>query len=101
MTQSALAKERRETRQMNREADMDNVPKNIHQTWIDPMTQDSDRYLAADFKSSLTPADLPEWKKASFGGNKASYGIKTKKSIVEQRQGLPIFKLRNELVQVM
>ena len=100
MTQSALAKERRETRQVQRESEMDNIPKDIGKTWIDPMQADESRFLAADFKSSLVPNELPEWKRASFGGNKASYGIKTKKSILEQRQGLPIFKLKTELVQV-
>ena len=38
MTQSALSKERREMRQAQREAEMDNIPKDIGKTWIDPMT---------------------------------------------------------------
>jgi ATP-dependent RNA helicase DHX8/PRP22 len=101
MTQSALSKERRETRQAQRESEMDNIPKDIGKTWVDPMQADESRFLAADFKSSFAPNELPEWKRASFGGNKASYGIKTKKSILEQRQGLPIFKLRSELVQAI
>ena len=37
MTQSALAKERRELRQAQREAESDNVPKDIGKTWIDPV----------------------------------------------------------------
>lgn len=37
MTQSALAKERRELRQAQREAEMDNVPRDINKTWIDPV----------------------------------------------------------------
>ena len=37
MTQSALSKERRELRQAQREADMDNVPRDINKTWIDPI----------------------------------------------------------------
>ena len=47
MTQSALSKERREMRQAQREAEMDNIPKDIGKTWIDPMTAGSmntDRY---------------------------------------------------------
>lgn len=46
------------------------------------------------------PADLPEWKKHITGGQKASYGKKEKKSILEQRQSLPIYKLKDELVKV-
>ena len=45
--------------------------------------------------------DMPEWKRATFGGNKASYGRKTNLSILEQRQGLPIYKLRQELLKVI
>ena len=99
MTQSALSKERRELRQAQREADMDNVPRDINKTWIDPIPDG--RYLAADFHTLAAPPELPEWKKASFGGNKASYGRKTQLSLLEQRQGLPIFKLRDNLVQAV
>lgn len=35
-----------------------------------------------------------------MGGQKASYGKKEKKSILEQRQSLPIYKLKDELVKV-
>ena len=44
--------------------------------------------------------EMPEWKKSAFGGNKASYGRKTQMSIMEQRQSLPIYKLKQQLVQV-
>ena len=37
LTQSALSKERRELRAAQREADMDNVPRDIGKTWIDPV----------------------------------------------------------------
>ena len=37
LTQSALSKERRELRQAQREAETDNVPKDIGKTWIDPV----------------------------------------------------------------
>ena len=48
----------------------------------------------------LTPQDIPEWKKHITGGAKASYGKKEKKSLLEQRQSLPIYKLKEELVKV-
>lgn len=59
-----------------------------------------ERYLATDFKQLAAPPEMPEWKKVSFGGVRAAYGKKTNLSIVEQRQGLPIYKLRENLVQV-
>ena len=48
----------------------------------------------------MMPNDIPEWKKHAFGGNKASYGKKTQMSIIEQRESLPIYKLKEQLVQV-
>ena len=44
--------------------------------------------------------DIPEWKKATFGGKGGSYGKKTNLSILEQRQSLPIYKLKDQLVKV-
>lgn len=59
------------------------------------------RQLAANARNmGMQPADLPEWKKHISGGQKASYGQKQKKSLLEQRQGLPIFKLKDELTKV-
>lgn len=46
------------------------------------------------------PIDLPAWKRYAFGGNQVSYGKKTELSILQQRESLPIFKLKDELVQV-
>lgn len=48
----------------------------------------------------LQSQDLPEWKKHVIGGKKSSFGKKTNLSIIEQRQSLPIYKLREELIKV-
>jgi ATP-dependent RNA helicase DHX8/PRP22 len=48
----------------------------------------------------MVPTELPEWKKQVMGGAKASFGKKENKSILEQRQGLPIFRLKDELLKV-
>jgi ATP-dependent RNA helicase DHX8/PRP22 len=104
ITQSALAKERRELRAAQREADMDNVPRDIGKTWIDPVPGGSgtgERYLANDFKQLAAPPEMPEWKRVSFGGVRAAYGKKTNLSILEQRRCLPIYKLRENLVQAV
>lgn len=37
MTQSALAKERRELKQAHREAQADSIPKDLGKLWIDPV----------------------------------------------------------------
>ncbi len=82
---------------------MDNVPRDIGKTWIDPVPGGGTggRHLAAEFQTLAAPPEMPAWKKASFGGNKASYGKKTQLSLLEQRQGLPIYKLRDNLVQAV
>merc|ERR1719486_910885 len=45
--------------------------------------------------------DMPEWKKHIIGGSKGSYGKKTSMSILEQRQSLPIYKLKDELIRAI
>lgn len=58
-------------------------------------------YFAQDMKgAAMQSQEVPEWKKATFGGKGGSYGRKTNLSILEQRHGLPIYKLRDELVKV-
>ena len=60
-----------------------------------------ERQLAAQMRGvGQSLQDLPEWKKAITGGHKASYGKKEKRSLLEQRQGLPIYKLKDELIKV-
>ncbi|XP_057293129.1 ATP-dependent RNA helicase DHX8-like isoform X3 [Hydractinia symbiolongicarpus] len=106
MMQSALSKERREIKQQLREAQADTIPKDINKMWIDPVPEvmegDQKPYFAQDMKgAAMQSQDMPEWKKATFGGKGGSYGKKTNLSILEQRHGLPIFKLRNELVKAV
>lgn len=49
----------------------------------------------------MSTQDMPAWKKYITGGPKASYGKKEKRSILEQRQGLPIYKLKDELIKAV
>lgn len=61
---------------------------------------DDARLLAASSRANMLTMDMPEWKRNILGGSKASFGKKEKKSILEQRQSLPIYKLKDELVKV-
>lgn len=102
MMQSALAKERREQKQQQREAEMDSIPAGLNKHWIDPMPDADGRTLAANMRGiGLMTQELPEWKKHVTGGAKASYGKKTQMTILEQRQSLPIYKLKDELVKAV
>lgn len=102
MMQSALAKERREQKQQQREAEMDSIPAGLNKHWIDPLPDAEGRTLAANMRGiGLSTQDLPEWKKHITGGSKASYGKKTQMTILEQRQCLPIYKLKDDLIKAV
>ncbi|TMW48094.1 hypothetical protein DOY81_006834 [Sarcophaga bullata] len=103
MMQSALSKERREQKMLQREQDMDAVPTGLSKNWIDPLPdEDSGRTLAANVRGmGSTPMEVPEWKKHVIGGKKSSFGKKTDMSLLEQRQSLPIYKLRDDLIKAV
>lgn len=63
---------------------------------------DDSRQLASNMRGiGLTAQDVPEWKKHVIGGKKSSFGIKTNLTLLEQRQSLPIYKLKDELIKVI
>uniref|UniRef100_A0A3B4YQS2 ATP-dependent RNA helicase DHX8 n=1 Tax=Seriola lalandi dorsalis TaxID=1841481 RepID=A0A3B4YQS2_SERLL len=102
MMQSALAKERRELKQAARAAEMDCIPTGLNKNWIDPMPDYEGRQIAANMRGiGAMPIDLPEWKRYALGGNQVSYGKKTELSILQQRESLPIFKLKEQLTQAV
>ncbi|XP_076300422.1 ATP-dependent RNA helicase DHX8-like [Lasioglossum baleicum] len=102
MMQSALAKERREQKMLQREQEMDSVPTGLNKNWIDPLPEAESRTLVANMRGiGLQTQDLPEWKKHVIGGKKSSFGKKTNLTLLEQRQSLPIYKLRDDLVKAV
>ncbi|KDR11769.1 ATP-dependent RNA helicase DHX8 isoform X1 [Zootermopsis nevadensis] len=102
MMQNALAKERRELKMLQREQEMDSIPTGLNKNWIDPLPEADGRTLAANMRGiGLTNQDLPEWKKHVIGGKKSSFGRKTDMTLLEQRQSLPIYKLKDELTKAV
>jgi len=55
MMQSALSKERREVKMLQREQEMDSVPKNVTKNWIDPLpdSKSYNHFMLITFKFSL------------------------------------------------
>jgi hypothetical protein len=168
MTQSALAKERRELKDQQNRTMMDAIPKDLSRPWEDPMPEPGERHLAAVRRFAATLAqrapilqrsvcswaadqlwpqcatppiphptpphpptrtpphpyttpptlscpapaqelrsfnlvaetEMPEWKKKALG-KAPTYGIKDARPITEQRQSLPIFKLKEQLLQAV
>jgi ATP-dependent RNA helicase DHX8/PRP22 len=103
MMQSALAKERREQKMLQREQEQDSKPANQTKNWSDPLPEDAKESYGESSRGMgmPPPQDIPEWKKHVIGGKKTSYGKKTDMTIVEQRQSLPIFKLRDDLIKAV
>ncbi|KAK0174577.1 hypothetical protein PV327_010335 [Microctonus hyperodae] len=102
MMQSALAKERREQKMLQREQETDSIPTGLNKNWIDPLPGADSRALASNMRGiGLQTQDLPEWKKHVIGGKKSSFGKKTNLTLLEQRQSLPIYKLRDELIKAV
>jgi ATP-dependent RNA helicase DHX8/PRP22 len=101
LTQSALSKERRELREQQKAESMDAVPADLARSWEDPMAAPGTRYLASSLKGiGASSEDVPEWKKEMMGKN-VTYGRATTMSIKEQRESLPIYKLRSQLLQAI
>ena len=96
--QSGLAKERAQIREQQRAEAEDNIPEDLSRPWHDPLSKES-RLLAQDIRSMGLGAageEEPEWKKATMG-KATTYGKKTNKSMIEQRESLPIFQYKEEL----
>lgn len=100
---TGLAKERRELRQQEINSEADAEARDMSSGWQDPMAQQQDRVFAQDLRGTALgqkAQDQPAWKKETF--NKATtFGKITNLSIKDQRAGLPIYKLREQLVQAV
>lgn len=102
MMQSALAKERREVKMLQREQEQDAQPTQQNKNWMDPVPEREEANFSGNSRGAgMAPQDVPEWKKHVIGGKKNSYGRKTDMSLMEQRQSLPIYKLRDDLIKAV
>lgn len=102
MQQVSLSKERRELRQAQTNQLIDSIPKDLNRPWEDPLPEAGERHFAQELRSiNMSSFDgAPEWKRKAE--NKTlSYGIISNKSIKEQREGLPIYRLKQELLEAM
>ncbi|KAI4336801.1 hypothetical protein L6164_015282 [Bauhinia variegata] len=99
--QSALIKERREVREQQQRTTLDSIPKDLNRPWEDPMPETGERHLAQELRGvGLSAYDVPKWKKDAYGKS-ITFGRRSKLSIQEQRQSLPIYKLKKELIQAV
>merc|ERR1719447_546019 len=104
MMQGALSKERRETKMQERQAAESEQPTTTNtRNWNDPLRKsEAEKESVVNVgQPNINNSDLPEWKRHIIGGSKGSYGKKTSLSILEQRQSLPIYKLKDELIRAI
>lgn len=100
--QSQLSKERKELKQAQVNNLIDAIPKDLSKPWEDPMPDEGERHFAQELRSINIGGsfELPEWKqKTQVKG--LSYGQISNKSMKEQREGLPIYRLKSELCQAI
>lgn len=98
---AALSKERKEMRQQEANEAADSEARDFSTPWLDPMSSQQDRVFAQDLRSNLHgQQDAPKWKEATFS-KATTFGEITSLSIQEQRKSLPIYKLRDPLLEAI
>lgn len=105
LMQGALSKERKETKiQAQREKDMDNQKGfSSNARILDPMSGNQSTAWTADESKDRNNKmkEMPEWLKHVTAGGKATYGRRTNLSMIEQRESLPIFALKQKLIEAI
>ncbi|PUZ60922.1 hypothetical protein GQ55_4G216800 [Panicum hallii var. hallii] len=95
---SALVKERRDIHTQEQRGMVDAIPKDLNRSWEDPMS--GGRYLMQELiGTGLAAQSVPEWK-VSYG-KAGTYGQRSRLSVQEQRESLPIFRLKKELINAV
>jgi ATP-dependent RNA helicase DHX8/PRP22 len=104
VAQSGMAKERRELKEQQKLTLLDAIPKDLERAWADPLATSGERHLAQEVRSigmGLSSVQaVPEWK-ATQQASAVSYGQRSTLSIKEQRERLPIFGKRAELLSLI
>ncbi|KAK9801965.1 hypothetical protein WJX73_002689 [Symbiochloris irregularis] len=101
MTQSALAKERRELREQQQRTLLEAIPKDLSRPWEDPLPEAGERHLAQELRGvGLGVPEMPEWKTKALG-KAPTFGIRDTRSIKEQRESLPVYDFREQIIQAV
>jgi ATP-dependent RNA helicase DHX8/PRP22 len=104
MAGDTLAKERRDLRQSEAQekAAAEAAQVDLSSQWNDPMAQQ--KQFASDLRNTRTnqPSEaMPEWKKISSGSRDVNMGKRTDMSIKDQRESLPVYKFRKQLLEAV
>ena len=104
MAGASLAKERKELRQQEADAQQDKTKVDLASQWQDPMANPETRQFASDLRKrgqapQATSDAVPEWRKAI--AKDQSLGRRTNMSIKEQRESLPVYAFREQLIKAV
>ncbi|KAJ2551243.1 DEAH-box ATP-dependent RNA helicase prp22, partial [Coemansia sp. RSA 1933] len=107
LASASLARERKELKQQQAQAELDSLPKDLNRPWEDPMPAPGERNFAQDLRgvaaeivNKARGGDVPEWRK-SVQGKAMTFGKITDMSIQEQRRSLPVYKLRDLFIEAV
>jgi ATP-dependent RNA helicase DHX8/PRP22 len=107
MAGTTLAKERRDLRQQEQaEKSAEQASKvNLSEQWQDPMIAPEQRKLASELRqtqqqSSRATDAIPEWKRVVQNKDQ-SFGKRTNMTIKQQRESLPVYKFRKQLLEAV
>lgn len=105
MAGTTLAKDRRELRQQEAQdkAVEESSKVDLSAQWNDPMATPDERKFASDLRRAkpLTVTDVvPEWKQATQN-KEQSFGRRTDMTIKQQRESLPVYRFRSELIKAV
>ncbi|ESZ91578.1 ATP-dependent RNA helicase DHX8 [Sclerotinia borealis F-4128] len=105
MSGTTLAKDRRELKQQEAQdqATEDGAKVDLSAQWNDPMVNPDQRKFASDLRTVKQQApseDVPDWKRATQNKNEP-LGRRTDMSIKDQRESLPVYRFRSELIKAV
>lgn len=104
MAGATLAKDRRELRQQEAQdkAAEEGSKVDLATLWNDPMADPDERKFAMDRSNKSNPSSevVPEWKRATQS-KEQSFGRRTDMTIKQQRESLPVYKFRSELIKAV
>lgn len=103
MAGTNLAKERKELRQDEAQAQQQKTKVDLSQ-WQDPMANPENRQFASDLRkgraAQSSSEEVPEWKRAVVPKDQ-SLGKRTDMTIKEQRESLPVYAFRSQLIEAV
>lgn len=103
MAGTNLTKERKEMRQQEAEAKEQEAKVDLSSQWQDPMADPDKRKFASDLRQAnmrQKPDAGPEWRKA-IAPKDVSMGKRTNMTIKQQRETLPVFHFRSQLIEAI